>query len=165
MHLARTTGQFACLLFAGWFNPAFAAPQDCVDIEAAFEKLGQVPAFQQSIVQDGMNMEATAIGDTLYMAIEGEVTELPLTEGARAQMFASVFDILTVTDCVSLPGEDLDGTAMRVFEYLVPASPPFAPEAITQRLWVGVDDGLPYRVTNPTGEVTLRYEGVEAPTP
>jgi hypothetical protein len=165
MSPVRTTGPLAFVLLAGWFGPTLAAPQDCAEIAAAFEKLGQVPAFQQTILQDGMSMEATAIGDTLYMAMEGEVHTLPLVDGGRAEMFASIFDILTVKDCAALPGEELDGRAMQVFEYLLPPNPPFVPEATMQRLWVGVEDGLPYRATNPTGEVTLRYEGVEAPTP
>ena len=54
---------------------------------------------------------------------------------------------------------------MQVYEYVLPPNPPFIPEAATQRLWVGADDGLPYRATSPTGEVNIRYEGVEAPTP
>lgn len=163
MPLARTTGCFAIALFAAF--PAFAAPEDCATIAAAFEKLGQVPAFQQTIVQDGLTMEATAIGDTLYMAMEGEVHSLALDEGGRAQMFASIFDRLTVKDCTALADEELGGKAMRVFDYVLPANPPFVPEAMTQRIWISTDDGLPHRATNPTGEVAIRYEGVEAPMP
>jgi hypothetical protein len=165
MPLSRTTGSLAFVVFGGWLNPAFTSPQDCADIAAAFEKLGQVPAFQQTIVQDGTSMEATAIGDTLYMVMDGEVTKLPLVEGGRAQMFASIFDTLTVKDCTALPDETLDGKEMRVFDYVLPPNPPFIPEALAQRVWVGVEDGLPYRSTNPTGEVLIRYEEVEAPAP
>lgn len=163
MNLLRTThiSVLVCLVAL----PVHATPEDCATIAAAFQKMGEAPAFQQTIQQDGLTMEATAIGDTLYMAMDGEVSVLPLDKGGRAQMFTSIFDTLTVKDCTALADEDLDGAAMRVFDYVLPANPPFVPEAMTQRIWISVADGLPYRATNPTGEIAIRYEDVKAPAP
>jgi hypothetical protein len=163
MSFSRMTGRLVFGFYVTGLGPACAAPQDCADIAAAFAKMGQAPTFQQTILQDGLNLQATAIGDTLYMAMDGEVSVLPLDDGGRAQMFASFFDTLTVTDCSALPDEDLDGKPMRVFDYVLPANPPFVPAATAQRLWVGVADELPYRATNPTGEISIRYEDVKAP--
>ncbi|WP_137152906.1 hypothetical protein [Devosia sp. FKR38] len=145
--------------------PALAAPEDCAAIAAAFTKMGDVPAFREQIEQSGMSFEATAIGDTLYMKLDGEISEMPLGEGGRAQMFAGLFDVLRVKDCKALPDDAIDGRSMKVYEYVLPADGGLIPEPITQQLWISSDDGLPYRGTNPNGHIEITYEGVEAPKP
>jgi len=156
-------GALAILLLG--LVPATAAPEDCAAIAAAFAKMGDVPAFHEVIEQDDVTFEATAIGDMLYMDMDGEVTPVPLGEGGRAKLFASVFDVFTVKDCTALADEALDGRNMKVFDYVLPPDGAIVTEAITQRVWIGADDGLPYQATNPTGKVDITYEGVVAPTP
>jgi hypothetical protein len=165
MNFTRTTGCFAIAMIVGCVAPSSAAPEDCAAIAAAFEKMGTVPAFREKIEQDGTSFEATAIGDTLYMVMDGETTELPLPAGGRKKLFETVFDVLVVRDCTAQPDESIDGRAMKVFGYVLPADGGLIPEAIEQRVWIGADDGLPYMATNPTGSVVVTYEGIEAPAP
>lgn len=155
----------ALLVLASGTAPALAAPEDCAAIAAAFTKMGGVTAFREQIEQSGLSFEATAIGDTLYMKSDGEISEIPLGEGGRAQMFAGVFDVLAVKDCKALADDAIDGRTMKVYEYVLPADGGLIPEPITQQLWIGTDDGLPYRATNPTGHIEISYDGVEAPKP
>jgi hypothetical protein len=165
MNFTRTPGCFAIAMIIAGALPAVAAPEDCAAIGEAFAKMGTVPAFHEKVEQGGVTMEMTAIGDTLYMMMDGQVTELPLQAGGRAQLFAGMFDQFTVTDCSALPDEAIEGRALRVFDYVLPADGGLIPEAIEQRVWIGVDDGLPYRATNPSGSVTITYAGVVAPKP
>lgn len=165
MSLTRTTGGFAFAFLLGAVAPALAAPQDCAAIATAFAQMGTVRAFHEKIEQDGTSMEMTAIGDTLYMAMDSETTALPLPPGGREKLFAGIFDVFTVTDCTALPDEALDGRATKVFDYVLPPDGGLIPKALTQRVWIGVDDGLPYKATNPTGSVVITYEGIEAPAP
>lgn len=165
MRLFPTLRLGAVMVLASGAVPAFAAPEDCAAIAAAFTKMGEVPAFREQIEQSGLSFEATAIGDTLYMKSDGEISEIPLGEGGRAQMFAGVFDVLLVKDCKALADDAIDGRSMKVYEYVLPADGTIILEPITQQLWVSADDGLPYRATNPTGHIEITYEGVEAPKP
>lgn len=165
MNPTRTTGCFAFAFLLGAAAPAFAAPEDCAAIATAFAQMGTVPAFHEKVEQDGTSMEMTAIGDDLFMVMDGETTKLPLPAGGREKLFAGIFDVFTVTDCSALPDETLDGRATKVFDYVLPPDGGLIPEAITQRVWIGRDDGLPYKATNPTGSVTISYEGIEASAP
>lgn len=165
MNFTRTSGYSAIAMIVGCVAPASAAPEDCAAIAAAFERMGTVPAFHEKIEQDGTSFEATAIGDTLYMVMDGETTELPLPAGGRQKLFATIFDAMVVTDCVAQAGETIDGRAMHVFSFVLPPDGGLIPEAIEQSVWIGADDGLPYKATNPTGSVTITYEGIEAPAP
>lgn len=165
MHFTRTPGCFAIAMILGTVAPASAAPADCAAIAAAFERMGTVPAFHEKIEQDGTTFEATAIGDTLYMVMDGETTELPLPPGGRQKLFATVFDTLTVTDCSAQPDDTIDGRPMKVFAYVLPPDGGLITEAIDQSVWIGADDGLPYKATNPSGTVIVTYEGIEAPAP
>lgn len=163
MNLIRTPGCVAIAMIIAATAPAFAASEDCTAIADAFARLGTVPAFHQKVEQDGTTLDAIAVGDKLYMVMGGETTELPLPAGGRAQLFAGLFDTLTVNDCTSLPDETIDGRALKVYDYVLPADGGMIPEAIQQRVWIGADDGLPYQSTNPAGKVTIVYEGVVAP--
>lgn len=165
MRINLTAGVSALALVLLPIGQSTAAPADCAAIAEAFARMGEVPAFHEVIEQDGMVMEATAIGDTLHMNIGGELNSLPLGEGGKARLFAGVFDAFTVKDCTALADEALGGRNMKVFDYVLPPDGAVVTEAITQRVWIGADDGLPYLSTNPTGKVTITYEGVEAPTP
>ena len=165
MNYTRTPGCFAIAMIMATAAPAIAAPEDCAAIAAAFTKMGTVPGFHQAVEQDGTSMEMTAIGDTLYMVMDGETTDVALPPGGREKLFAGIFDIITVQDCTALPDESIDGRSTKVFEYVLPPDGALITEAITQRVWIGTDDGLPYKATNPTGIVTITYEGVEAPAP
>ncbi|WP_240232585.1 hypothetical protein [Devosia lacusdianchii] len=165
MNVTPTSGCFAVVMIFGAAAPASATPEDCAAIGDAFARMGTVPAFHETIEQDGTSLEAIAVGDKLYMVMGGETTELPLQAGGRAQLFAGLFDAFTVTDCAALPDETIDGRALKVFSYVLPPDGGLIPEAIEQRVWIGIDDGLPYLATNPAGSVTITYEGVVAPTP
>ncbi|UJW85419.1 hypothetical protein [Devosia sp. SL43] len=143
--------------------PALAAPADCEALAEAYGKLGTVPAFRQQVEQDGTKLETIAVGDNLYMNMDGEWTALPLSPGGRAAMFEGTFDILLIKEC-SVSGEEmLNGKAMVVYDYVLPPIEGLSTEPMPQKVWVGKDDGLPYLVTNPTGQSIVSYEGVEAP--
>lgn len=113
MNFTRTLGCFAIAMIITTAMPAAASPEDCATIGEAFARMGTVPAFHEKIEQDGTAFEATAIGDLLYMKMDGEVTQLPLQAGGRAQLFAGLFDTFTVTDCTALPDETIDGRALK----------------------------------------------------
>jgi hypothetical protein len=143
--------------------PAWAAAQDCEALAEAFGKLGTVPAFSQQVEQDGTKLETVIIGDSLYMNMGGEWTTLPLAPGGRAAMFAKTFDILVIKECSVAGSETLNGKDMTVYDYILPPIEGLSTEALPQKVWVGKDDGLPYLVTNPTGQSVISYDGVEAP--
>lgn len=160
----RATAWFA-LSFALPAAPALAAPEDCAAIATAFAKMGAAPAFREIIEQDGGSYEAVAVGDTLYMTMNGKTTKLPLGEAARTRMFSSLFDVLSVKDCSPLPDAAIDGKPMKVYRYVLPADGGLITTDMEQQVWISADDGLPYLSTSPGGRVTLSYDGVQAPAP
>ena len=80
-------------------------------------------------------------------------------------MAETVPDASALTGCSEVGSETLDGAAMTVIEY---TPPPIDGTAMApQKVWIGADDGLPYRMTSVQDgepfEMSIGYENVTAP--
>lgn len=146
--------------------PAFA--DDCAPIYKAFEALSVAPSVSQTIATPDMPpMRSVIIGDTLYAHDGTKWVKIVLKAGGRMGMLKQfVPDAGSLKDCALTGADTIDGKAMTTYAY-VPPTPEgmeaFAPKDPNQKLWVGDDDGLPYRMTAEGTEVTISYDKVEPP--
>ena len=150
------------------FRPESALAGPCDDVKTAYDRLAVAPAVAQTVTMTGMPpMRMVTIGDTLYMDQgEGTWITVPLQPGMRAEMMAkTVPDASALSGCSEVGSETLDGAAMTVIEYTPPPMEGMAPAP--QKVWIGAEDGLPYRMTSVQDgepfEMSIGYEGVTAP--
>lgn len=148
-----------------------ARADDCAVIFKAFTDLSAVPQYASTTTQDGIAMKAVVIGDTVYANPGGKWTKVPLKAGGRLGMLKSfVPDAASLKDCKAGTADEIEGKAMATYSYIVPV-----PENMKQfagpdtdkpqTVWIGADDGLPYKMVAGGIELTVTYAGVVAPIP
>ncbi len=149
--------------------PVAALADDCQNaVKAAYDKFATTPAVKQTAtIPDTPTLQMVMIGDVLYMDRgDGQWTKLPLQPGMRAEMMQDTIpDASALAGCREVGTEALDGADMTVYEYV---PPPLADENPgPQKVWIGVADGLPHRMTSEQDgqklEMTMTYEDVKAP--
>lgn len=165
----RSPGGILGLCVLAGVAAAPARADDCATIYKALTDLASAPAVAQTIALAGQAapMRSVAIGDAFYTNDGTGWTKLPLMPGGRLGMLQAMApDSSSLTDCVSLGSETVDGRATTVYSYVPPV--PKGMEGLAgaggpQKLWIGDADGLPYRMKAETTEMTMTYEGVVAP--
>ncbi len=161
-----STGIFVpllCVAGTGW-------AAECETVAAAYAALAKVPAYRQVTELNGKPLlDAIMIGDTFYVNNDGVWSKMPLGPGMREEMMKKVIpDASALTGCKALGSEKLDGLDTSIFEYQPP--PMEGVEASgPQRVWIGVGDGLPRRMTSDQVgkaiDVRITFDNVAAPIP
>ncbi|MDO9416153.1 hypothetical protein [Pararhizobium sp.] len=162
---------FSSVLLSGALLSTAANADDCETILKSYEALAATPSYSQTIVsKDSSKMQSVAIGDLLYLNADGTWQKVQLQPGGRLGILKSfVPDAASLKDCTQDGSEELNGKAMTIYSYTPPAIEGMgdAGKSGPQKLWVGNDDGLPYRMVavNEGIEMTIAYDGVAAPIP
>lgn len=146
--------------------PGIAMANDCQTVADAYDALGKVPAYQQTVVLDGKPLaEFIAVGDKLFTKQDAGWTAIDLGAGGRAAMQKEVIpDAASLKDCARVGDDKVAGKDAVIYAY---TPPPMAGggELGPQRVWIGTADGLPLRMTSEQAktDVTLSFENVTAP--
>lgn len=143
--------------------PAFALDAACEPILKSSEaKLGQ-PAWHSVTESGGIKLEAIKVDGKFFMADDGKWKKSPmnLDEAEKIAIEMLQDGKIKVSDCKDEGSETLDGVEMTVLGYTteIPGVP-----AVATKLYIGKDDGLPYKSTSDKTTATYQYKGVVAPT-
>jgi hypothetical protein len=151
------------LLLAAASPSAFALDAACESVLKASEARMKQPAWH-SVIEfgDGMRMEAIKSNGQFFQQIEGKWTKFAVNlDAAETKLLAQIRSgEVKLTDCKVLGTEVLEGmpvTAVSSRTEIEGAPPGSA------TLYVGQQDGLPYRQTAKDATVTYRYKNVVAP--
>lgn len=158
----------SCILLVAILPGAAWAEDACETVKAAYDKLGTVAAYRQTIdLGDGAPMKIIVTEDAVFYDEGGGAwTKIPLDAGTRAQMLGrTIPSAASLIDCRAAGSDTIDGAAMSVVEYTPPPIGDMAQDP--QKVWIGDADGLPHRMTMENDgeslEVTLSFAGVKAP--
>lgn len=147
-----------------------ARADECATIFKAFEALSTAPAYSQTItMKDAGTLRSVVIGDVMYANDGSKWMKLLMKPGGRRGILKQfVPDGSHLKDCVRVGSDTLGGVATAVYSYVPPVPKgmeAFAGAGGPQKLWVGVSDGLPRRMTADAMEMTISFEAVSAPIP
>ncbi|MFK8250559.1 hypothetical protein [Ancylobacter terrae] len=146
-----------------------ARADDCAVIYKAFEALAGAPSYSQDVTVQGNRLRSVVIGDVMYVNSGSDWQKIPLTaEGRRGILKQFLPDGTYLKECAKVGSETIGGKAMTVYSYVPPVPKgmeAFADAAGPQKLWVGVADGLPYRMTASSVDMSISFDGVTAPIP
>lgn len=153
---------------AGLFLGLTAAAQanDCQTVADAYDALGKVAAYRQTVSLNGeVVLEAIAVGDKLYRKDGDSWSAMDLGPGGRAAMQKQAIPGAdSLKDCTKVGPDTLDGVDAVMFDYI---PPPMAGAGVLvpQRVWIS--NGLPLRMTTEQSKTDVRisYDNVTAPTP
>ena len=147
--------------------PGAVRADDCAPVTAAFEAQASAPTLSQTMTMQGRKMRSVFIGDTLHAEMEGVWKTVQMKPGGRLGMMRGMLGMAGgLSECADLGTETLDGTKVRVLSYRPPAFPGAGPSGL-QKIWIGLDDGLPYRLVGEVDglEAVFAYKDVKAPAP
>lgn len=147
--------------------PGAVRADDCAPVMAAFEAQASAPTLSQTMTMQGRKMRSIFIGDTLYAEMEGAWKTVQMKPGGRLGMMRGMLGMAGgLSECADLGTETLDGSKVRVLSYRPPAFPGAGPSGL-QKIWVGVDDGLPHRLVGEEEglDAAFAYKDVKAPVP
>jgi hypothetical protein len=139
----------------------------CAPILKAVDAQLKVGAWRRKTVMHlagrTMTMETIEAGGAVYnRREEGAWMKLPLS---AAQLEVKALEMMKsgetrVSGCKRVGLETVGAVPTTVFEYTVAA---MQTKPITSRIWIGVLDNLPYRLSTPVMEQVIEYKGVSAP--
>ncbi|RKE77406.1 hypothetical protein [Rhizobium sp. AG855] len=148
--------------------PVTAAANDCQPVADAYNALGKVPAYKQTVVLNGKPLaEFIVVGDRLYTKRESGWTAVDLGAGGRAATQKKVIpDAASLKGCARIGDDKVAGKDAVIYAY----TPPPMEGGLDlgpQRVWIGTADGLPLRMTSEQAktDVTLSFDNVTAPVP
>ena len=168
---SRRYGLYSVAAVTVTFAGASAAQADDCDIVfSAFEALANAPAYSQTVSMVEMTpMQSVMIGDVFYVNPGDGWQKMTLAPAARVAMLKQfVPEAGSLSDCRKTGTETLEGQTMDVYFYVPPVPAgmeSFADAGGGQRLWVGVQDGLPHKMTAKDFEMVIAFDGVVAPIP
>lgn len=151
------------LLLAAAPPSAFALDAACESVLKASEARMKQPAWHSVIdLGDGMRMEAIKASGQFFQQIDGKWTKFAVNlDAAEASLLAEIRSgEVKLTDCKVLGTEVLEGVPVTVVSSRtdIEGTPPGS-----ATLYIGQQDGLPYRQTADDATVTYRYKDVVAP--
>ncbi len=126
------------------------------------------PAWHAVSKLDDFETEFLKVDGKFFMKNAGEWMPAPfnMDETERKTIDSLRAGEIKVTGCTAAGEETVQGVRTRAFTYTVEVPGSGIP-AVQTRINVGVDDGLPYRLSSAAGEtkqhVTYRYSGVKTP--
>lgn len=154
----------ACLMIIA--NSAAALDAECDPLVKASEARISQSAWHTVTEGDELTLEAMKVAGKFFMQMDGSWQAMPMNlDNAEKIAIGQMQDgSIKVTECKMLDSVVLDGRALDVFSYKAEIVGSGMP-ASTSTLYIGKDDGLPYKLTDSDGgtQVTHRYEGVTAP--
>ncbi len=165
----RLAGLAACVALAlGAEARAVEAEPGCAPIiNAMVAEMGASVWHRTATIGTGagaMKMELLKADGALYRRIRGGPwSRMPMTVAALNQTNGELLKSgkLKVRSCRRVGAEAVDGVPTVAYEYTTEIAG--APKPYVGRLWVGVTDGLPYRITAAETSQTIVYKGVTAP--
>lgn len=145
-------------------HPVFALDAACEPIIKSSEAKIAQPAWHSVTGMGELKLEAIKVDGESFIQVEGEWKKSPMSlddaeEAAIAEMQEGK---IKVTDCKEEDSEMLDEMEVTVLSYTseVPAS---GLPAANVKLYIGKDDGLPYKFSSGNATATYRYKDVTAP--
>lgn len=161
------TRLLAAMILLPLLQPALALDAACEPLIKSSEAKIAQPAWHSIIASDGKKIEAIKVDGQFFMLTDGKWRKFPMDldkaeKIAIAQMQSGG---IIVSDCKDEGTEIVDGTEMNVLSY-TSAIPGSGFPATSARVFIGKDDGLPYKVIDTEKDKTpviYRYEGVVAP--
>ena len=148
-----------------------AASPACAPIEKAFQAVAAAPNVRQTMELTGpqpMKMESIFIGDTLYVLEGQKWRKITLKKGGRIGILNSMMDMSALYDCKETRTDALSTGATQVYEYMMtpPKGLPGADNTpMRGEIWVGVADGLIYRMKGEKLVGVLSYGPETPPVP
>lgn len=144
--------------------PAFALDAACDPLVKSSEaKLAQ-PAWHTTVASEGLTLESIKVDGKFYMADDGKWKKAPmnLDQAEKVAIKMMKDGKIKVTDCKDEGSDTVDGMEMSVISYVTEVPGSGVPAAAT-RLYIGKDDGLPYKSSSDEVTATYQYKGVVAP--
>lgn len=153
----------ATILFS-LFPPAFALDAACTPLVNASEaKLAQA-AWHSVTESTGIKLEAIKVDGQFFMQMDGKWKKFPIDlDKAEKTAITQMQDgSIKVTNCKDEGSETLDGMEMTVLSYTSEVPESGIPAA-NAKLYIGKNDGLPYKNSSDNTTATYRYTDVVAP--
>lgn len=144
--------------------PAFALDAACEPILNASEaKLAQA-AWHTTVESDGTTLESIKVDGQFFMRMDGKWQKSPmnLDEAEKIAIGMMKDGSLKVTNCQAEGEDKVDDITVTVLSSHSEAG---GLGAGTVKLYIGKDDGLPYKSVTDDGKTisSTRYQGVSAP--
>ena len=155
---------FAATTLLAALQPALAFDAACEPILNASEaKLAQ-PAWHSVVETSGAKLEYLKLDGNFFMNVDGEWQKSPmnLDEAEKIAIRMIQDGSLKVSDCKDLGTDTIDGLDVTVLSYRSDAGDS---SSGTVKLYIGKNDGLPYKSATDDGKTTasIRYTNVSAP--
>ncbi len=169
VHVPGLASLAVCVALAiGAEAQALEAEPGCAPIvNAMVAEMGAAAWHRTATIGSGagaMKMELLKADGVLYRRIrDGAWSRMPMTVAALNQTNGELLKSgkLKVRSCRRVGAEAVDGVPTVAYEYTTEIAG--APKPYVGRLWVGVTDGLPYRIAAAETSQTIVYKGVTAP--
>lgn len=143
-------------------STAVAAPEPaCKPVIDADKARASAPQWHMRKSFAGSGMEVIRIGEDVYANMGGTGwTKMPPAMAKTMTQGGSQAEQFDVRDCKKLGEEKIAGVDTNLYSFttVLKGQPPFK-----GKVWVGKQDGLPYREQGDQHEGTTVYEGVSAP--
>lgn len=153
----------ATALFS-FLSPAFALDAACEPILKASEAKLTQAAWHSTVETEGAKLESIKVDGQFFMSMDGKWQKSPMNlDDAEKTAISMIKDgSIKVTDCKDEGNETVDGVAVTVLSYHSEAGD-LGGGAV--KLYIGKDDGLPYKSVTDDGKTTssTRYQDVSAP--
>lgn len=147
-------------------QPASAATDGCAAaIAAAWAKIGEVPAYRQTVVmaEPKMRMDMVVIGNTFYSTNAGKTDRIELKPGGRKAIVERFAGATPTLACAQVGEETIDGRPTLVYDFTRAPVPGLEKEPMRQKVWIGKADGLVRRLVGNRVTIDVAYEDVAAP--
>jgi hypothetical protein len=153
-------------LLAALSHTVVALEPECDPLIKASEARLAQSAWHSVTEDEEVRVEAMKVAGQFYMQLEGEWQPMPMDLDAAEKIIIGQMQdgTIKVSECQMLASEVVDGREMNVISYrseIVGAGMP----ATTAKLYIGKNDGLPYKMIDSDGstQVTHVYENLAAP--
>ncbi len=144
---------------------ANASPYDsaCNPLLAASEARMKQPAWHSvTIINGSMRMESVKINGSFFLQRDGKWMASPVNiDVAEKEMLAQIRSgEIKITQCKSAGGDIVDGIPVNVFKSRIEVR---GVPAADSTLYIGKRDGLPYRQSGTSVEVSYKYKNISVP--
>lgn len=145
-------------------SSVFALDAACEPIiESSEAKIAQ-PAWHSVSAGEGLTLEAMKVDGKFFMKTDDKWRKFPvnLDEAEKTAITQMREGAINITNCKDEGSETLEGMEMTVIQYTAEVLKSGIPAA-DAKLYLGKEDGLPYKVVGNDTTVTYRYKDVVAP--
>lgn len=141
---------------------SFALDAACAPILAAGEARTKLAAWHSIANLSNMQMESMKINGQFFQKLHGKwmKSRINFDENEKTMIQQVTNGTIKLTECKSLGADVVDGIPVNVVSSKIEM--PGAP-ASTSKLYIGKQDGLPYKQIGDTVNVVYKYKGFSAP--